>query len=73
MTGRQRVSVMVFGISTGLNLILNLLLIPPYGILGAAVATTITVIFWNLAFVLFNIIRLGINPTVFSTLRNDDS
>jgi len=63
MTGRQRVFQHIMLAATGLNIILNIVLIPRYGINGAAFASMISVIFWNGASVLyiknsFNILTL---------------
>ena len=44
--GRQRLDLRCAGASTALNLVLNLLLIPRYGIIGAAVATLVSEIVW---------------------------
>lgn len=47
MTGGHRILAFISGLSTGLNLVLNLWLIPIYGITGAAVSTTIAIILNN--------------------------
>ena len=48
MTGHQRV-VMLSAVSLTVgNIVLNALLIPIYGMIGAAVATVTTLLFWNL-------------------------
>ena len=47
-------------ISAGLNLILNFILIPIYGIIGAAIATGVSSVLLNLMAVIFVKKRLGI-------------
>ncbi len=48
MTGRQRMfQNIVFG-ATGINILLNLLLIPSFGMNGTAIASMAALIFWNL-------------------------
>lgn len=48
MTGYERETVKVLGSAAIANIALNLVLIPIFGMLGAALATTITVIVWNI-------------------------
>jgi len=47
MTGKEKVSQRIMLWMTGVNIVLNLVLIPQYGLLGAAVATTISMVLWN--------------------------
>ena len=47
MTGKQKKLNTILILGLGINVILNLVLIPAYGIEGAAVATLISMIFWN--------------------------
>ncbi|MGW8268779.1 MAG: flippase, partial [Longimicrobiales bacterium] len=48
LTGHGRESAVVYGTAAGVNVGLNLLLIPAMGMEGAAVATATSVILWNL-------------------------
>ncbi|QNK76817.1 flippase [Winogradskyella sp. PAMC22761] len=59
MTDQQRVYQNVIIISFVINLILNLILIPIYGINGAAVASSIAMIFWNVVLVVIIKKKLG--------------
>ncbi len=45
MSGQQSICAIVFGVTLSINLILNLTLIPIYGLAGAAFATTFALIF----------------------------
>jgi len=60
MTGHERDTMLGIGIAAVTNVTLNLLLIPPFGIVGAATATTVSMVLWNL--ILFRRVRhrLGI-------------
>ncbi len=46
------------------NVMLNMVLIPLWGVVGAAVASMLTLLLWNLLFALFVRRELGIRPTV---------
>ncbi|WP_038056387.1 flippase [Thermodesulfobacterium hydrogeniphilum] len=50
MTGHQKFHQNVVLIGTLLNILLNWMLIPAYGIVGAAIASAISMIFWNIVF-----------------------
>ncbi len=63
MTGHQRDSAWGVGISTALNVALNFLLIPVYGAVGAAIATSVSMVTWNIILVYLVYKRLGIFPT----------
>lgn len=47
MTGHERSVAFGIGLSAILNLLLNAILIPMHGIEGAAIATGISIVFWN--------------------------
>lgn len=66
MTGHERHMVVSVGISALLNVGLNTLLIPRWGINGAAIATTISLVFINLVKVWWVQQTMGINATCFS-------
>lgn len=63
MTGYERDSQRIMLWTAGLNTVLNLMLIPQMGILGAAIATTLSMMLWNVVagwkvYSYFNIISL---------------
>lgn len=68
MTGHERYTLRGVGVSTILNVVLNVILIPKYGIAGAAVASALTVMGWNLILVYFVATKLGINSSVINSL-----
>lgn len=69
MTRYHSEAAKIIGFSALLNIILNMGLIPVYGMAGAAIATAITTVCWNVSMFLFVRKRLNINPTVFSCLK----
>jgi len=64
MTGHHKEAAYVFGASALLNIVLNAVLIPPYGLLGAAFATAITMSLWNIVLIVYVMRKLNINPTI---------
>jgi O-antigen/teichoic acid export membrane protein len=63
MTGNERETVKGVGISTVINVVLNIALIPRYGSVGAAVATAASIVIWNLLLFRAVWVRLGIRST----------
>lgn len=59
MTGRERVFQNIILIATAINIVLNALLIPEFGINGAAFASLTSLVFWNIASVKY--IKKNIN------------
>ena len=53
MTGNEKILRNIIIISALINIILNILLIPVFGILGAAIASTSSMIFWNITSLLY--------------------
>ncbi len=66
MTGYQNQAAMIIASGSVLSIILNALLIPPFGMNGAAIATSITTALWNIVMLIFVIKKLKLNPTVIS-------
>ncbi|MEO6637643.1 MAG: polysaccharide biosynthesis C-terminal domain-containing protein [Ginsengibacter sp.] len=65
MTGNQRFSIYSLAAGIAINLILNLLLTPKFGITGAAIAATSSLVVWNLMTYFFVRTKLHIRPTAF--------
>lgn len=63
MTGHEREAAIGVGISAILNVVLNAVLIPFFGIAGAAVATGTSLVLWNIGFAIVAYRRVGLNPT----------
>ena len=53
MTNKQKILRNIIVVSALLNISLNILLIPEYGILGAAFATTASLILWNISSLIY--------------------
>jgi len=68
MTGHQNQSVVVFGVAAAINLILNAVLIPIFGSLGAAIATTVSLIMWNIALSILVMKYIGVRSSIFYNL-----
>ena len=64
MTKLEKVAFFIIGGSALLNVIFNIILIPGYGLIGCAIATTVSVIFYNYVAAIIIIRRLKLNPTV---------
>lgn len=64
MTGHERYSAMGIGLSAFLNIILNAVLIPKYGLEGAAISTASSIICWNIFLFICVRKKLGINSTI---------
>lgn len=66
MTGHQTQAAVIVFASAVANIALNAILIPRFGLMGAASATAATTALWNIAMLVFVHRKLGINSTVFS-------
>jgi O-antigen/teichoic acid export membrane protein len=62
MTGNQNILRNIVFVATVINVVLSLLLIPKYGIVGAAIASTVCLIIWNFATLWF--IKLKYKKTI---------
>jgi O-antigen/teichoic acid export membrane protein len=65
MTGHERDTAWCVGVGATVNLVLNLLLTPPMGMMGAAIATSASLITWNLLMWRQVRARLGIETSIF--------
>lgn len=70
MSGHERDSLRGVMMSTGANVVLNAILIPMYGIVGAAMATLLSVAFLNLIVWRLVRLRLGIDSSALSLLKS---
>jgi O-antigen/teichoic acid export membrane protein len=69
MTGHERETARGMAVSAVLNLLLNLLLAPLFGIIGAAVATAVGLVTWNILLWWAVRKRLEINSLAFDLFR----
>ncbi len=64
MTGHQNQAAVIIASGALLNILLNIILIPAYGMNGAAIATAVTTALWNIAMLIYVLVKLKLNPTV---------
>lgn len=67
MTGHHKKCAYVVGCSALLNVVLNSILIPILGIMGAAIATATTMAIWNIWLHRLVVKHLGVYPSIIST------
>jgi len=72
MTGHERLAFIAMSISCVLNITLNLILIPAYGITGAAIAVSIALLAWNVLITIFTIKKTGIRPDIFCLTKGNE-
>jgi O-antigen/teichoic acid export membrane protein len=68
MTGHQIAAARAVGAGALANLVLSILLVPPLGVTGAAIAFASSLALWNVALVVIARRRLGVNVTAFRRL-----
>lgn len=66
MTDHHSVAMKIQGATVVLNITMNMILIPIYGMKGAAIATAFSMITWNFMSLIYVKTKLQINPTVVS-------
>jgi len=64
MTGHQTMVARVYGWSAGINATLNLIGIYYFGIIGAAVVTALTVVFWNIWLNIYCVRQTNFHPSI---------
>jgi len=64
MTGHQKQAGAIITISAAVNVILNFFFIRLLGLIGAAISTTFTMIFWNTAMFIYVRQKIGISPSI---------
>ena len=70
MTGHQNKSVVVFGCSALLNLVINVVAIPMFGIVGAAIATSFTMCVYNVWLNILVVKYVDVHPSIFYSFFN---
>lgn len=69
MTGREKIFRNIIIAATAINICLNIILIPRYGINGAAASSMISTSFWNIASVLYIKWRFGFSTFYFPGMK----
>lgn len=67
LTGHQNLVLRVYFVAVGVNVLTNFLLLPRFGMIGAAVATAFSMSVVNLMLFVLVRNRLGINPSAFGS------
>ncbi len=68
MTGHERDAAIIAGIAASINVALNAILIPRWGIEGAATATATSLVIWNVLLAMWVYRRLGIHTTALGNI-----
>jgi O-antigen/teichoic acid export membrane protein len=69
MTGHERSVAVIFSIIAVISVFLNLLLISSYGFIGAALASAVSLFLSRCIMVIYSIMVLQLNPTIFAFLK----
>ncbi len=69
MTGHERLAFISMAVACIINIGANLILIPLYGIAGAAIGMSIGMLAWNVLITYFVISKTGIRPDIFYFFR----
>jgi len=69
MTGKEKVSRNIVVIAAFLNIVLNYILIPVYGIIGAALAATISMFVWNVTSLVYIYRNYGLLTVVYFSTK----
>jgi O-antigen/teichoic acid export membrane protein len=69
MTGHQRQAALIMGITAFVNLALNATLIPAIGLVGAALATSLSIVIWNVLMWFQVRQHLDLDPTIFTVIK----
>ena len=69
MTGNERVAVQGVGAGLLTNLVLGIVLVPPFGVTGAAIASASSLVVWNTLLLMLARRRVGVNVTASPSLR----
>ena len=66
MAGQQKISAVVYTVTFALNVMLNIVLIPRFGLVGAASATALALVAETIALYTITVTRLGIHCSIFT-------
>jgi len=64
MTRYQKQAAYIMGTGVVVNLVLSVILVPRFGMLGAATATALSIIVWRAIALVFVLQRMQLNPTI---------
>lgn len=70
LTGHQNITARAMTVAAILSLALSFLLIPRWGAFGAALASAVTMAFWNMTLLVLNIKVVGFDPSIGALFRS---
>lgn len=73
MTGHERDAAVAVGVGAVVNVALNAVLVPLFGIEGAASATAVSVVIWNVILTRRSVRIVGLDPSVFGVFARGRS
>lgn len=71
MTGLERTSVKALGVALAVNVVLNVFLVPFYGEIGAAIASSVSLALWNIMLIVAVRKKTGIGTSAFEVRSFD--
>ena len=71
MTKLEKIAAKIMIGSALINIIMNIIFIPSYGLIGCAIATSVSIIIYNFLSSIVIIKTLKLNPTIFAFFRNE--
>lgn len=72
MTGHERSTLFAVAVSSIVTVVLNILLTPLWGIEGAAVATSVSMVIWNIILIFQVQRKLKIDPTILGVFKYNE-
>jgi O-antigen/teichoic acid export membrane protein len=72
LTGHQNLTAKVMAVAVLVSMILNFILIPIWGMWGAALATGIILMLWNVTVVIMDVKIVQLDPSVFCLFRKNN-
>ena len=64
LTGHEKITAVAVFFSVIINIILNLILVPDYGMNGAAIATALSIVIWNGILAYWTVRKTGLHCTI---------
>ncbi len=68
LTGYQNLTAKIMAIAVLISIACSFLLIPKWGAMGAALASTISMVFWNICLLVLNLKTVKLNPSITSLI-----
>jgi O-antigen/teichoic acid export membrane protein len=72
MTGHERFAFYSMSVSCVVNIMMNVILVPAYGISGSAIAVGCAIFTWNILITIFTVKKTGIRPDIFYLFKRNE-